>query len=73
MELLDELLPHHPELRALRESAQRLDQYYIPTRYPNGLPGGTPFEVYTRGQADETVGFAREFIARARAVIDSPL
>jgi len=23
-----------------------LDQYYIPTRYPNGLPGGVPFEAY---------------------------
>jgi HEPN domain-containing protein len=23
-------------------SAKKLDQYYIPTRYPNGLPGGIP-------------------------------
>ena len=23
-------------------SAKRLDGYYIPTRYPNGLPGGVP-------------------------------
>ena len=22
--------------------AKKLDQYYIPTRYPNGLPGGIP-------------------------------
>ena len=22
--------------------AKKLDQYYIPTRYPNGLPGGVP-------------------------------
>lgn len=24
------------------ESVKKLDQYYIPTRYPNGLPGGIP-------------------------------
>lgn len=23
-------------------SAKKLDRYYIPTRYPNGLPGGIP-------------------------------
>jgi len=23
-------------------SAKKLDRYYIPTRYPNGLPGGVP-------------------------------
>jgi len=28
-----------PALSGLAE-AGRLDQYYIPTRYPNGLPGG---------------------------------
>lgn len=26
--------------------AKRLDQYYIPTRYPNGLPGGVPSRFY---------------------------
>jgi HEPN domain-containing protein len=32
-----------------------LDQYYIPTRYPNGLPGTTPFSVYTQEQAAAAV------------------
>jgi HEPN domain-containing protein len=27
-------------------SAKKLDQYYIPTRYPNGLPGGVPPRYY---------------------------
>ncbi|MFZ1946881.1 MAG: HEPN domain-containing protein [bacterium] len=26
--------------------AKRLDDYYIPTRYPNGLPGGIPAKYY---------------------------
>ena len=25
----------------------KLDQYYVPTRYPNGLPGGVPSRFYT--------------------------
>jgi len=27
-------------------TAKRLDDYYIPTRYPNGLPGGIPAHYY---------------------------
>jgi HEPN domain-containing protein len=29
--------------------AKELDRFYIPTRYPNGLPGGSPFQTYTAG------------------------
>lgn len=33
------------------KAAKRLDDYYIPTRYPNGLPGETPSDYYD--DADE--------------------
>ena len=32
--------------------ARELDQYYIPTRYPNGLPAGVPHKFYTKENAD---------------------
>ena len=44
-----------------------LDQYYIPTRYPNGLPGGTPYEVYTRAQAESAVKVCDSVVTLARA------
>lgn len=47
------------------EKANRLDQYYIPTRYPNGLPGGVPSRFYT--DPDE----AAEASALARQVIEA--
>lgn len=28
------------------ETSKKLDQYYITTRYPNGLPGGVPSQYY---------------------------
>lgn len=34
-----------PDFKTL-EGANRLDDYYIPTRYPNGLPGGIPAQYY---------------------------
>ena len=31
--------------KGLIETAKLLDQFYIASRYPNGIPGGAPFEV----------------------------
>ncbi|MBU8914120.1 MAG: HEPN domain-containing protein [Spirochaetales bacterium] len=50
----------------LRDDLAVLDQYYIPTRYPNGLPGSTPYEVYTQAQASGAVKIAETVIAIAR-------
>ena len=50
----------------LRKELAVLDQYYIPTRYPNGLPGGTPYEVYTAEQAAAAVAVCGRVIALAR-------
>jgi HEPN domain-containing protein len=50
----------------IREGAQQLDQYYVPTRCPNGLPGGVPAEVFTRRQAEEAVAIAQRLVALAR-------
>lgn len=39
--------------------AKELDKYYLPTRYPDALPGGVPFEVYDdRDDAAEAVSGA---------------
>ena len=50
-------------MATFRESLAILDQYYVPTRYPNGLPGGIPSDVYTRTQATEAVEIARQVVA----------
>ena len=33
--------------------SKKLDQYYIPTRYPNGLPGGVPSRYYDDPEESE--------------------
>jgi HEPN domain-containing protein len=45
LELIQAVVDLDPDLADL-EKAGRLDQYYIPTRYPNGLPGGVPSRFY---------------------------
>jgi len=54
---------------ALRDLCRRLDQYYIPTRYPNGLPGGIPHEVYTRDQAQEAIASAQRVLNQVEQLL----
>ena len=51
----------------LLEACRRLDQYYIPTRYPNGIPDGIPHDVYTAVQAAEAVTSAQGVIDRVES------
>jgi len=49
-----------------------LDQYYIPTRYPNGLPGSLPYEVYTEGQAAKALESSLQVIELAQRALREP-
>lgn len=40
-ELIETLCKDDADFKKIEHTA-KLDQYYIPTRYPNGLPGGVP-------------------------------
>ena len=63
--LADRYAEHVPELANLRDDAGVLDQYYIPTRYPNGLPGGFPFMAFTEEQATNAIAAAERFLGLA--------
>ncbi len=66
VELADRLAPSVPEIAKLRERAGLLDQYYVATRYPNGLPGGVPFEAFGERQAREATEAAQAFVGVAK-------
>ena len=68
--LLTELENAHPELSEQAESLTVLDQYYIPTRYPDALPGSAPFEVYGSSQAKVAIETAALVVERAKQVIE---
>ncbi len=46
----------------LVEKGRVLDNFYVPTRYPNGHPAGAPFEHYGPLQSEEAIGYAGELI-----------
>ena len=47
MEMALDLEKEDNKFRGIRNQVKRLDRFYITTRYPNGLPGGSPFQVYS--------------------------
>lgn len=49
-------------LNAMKEKGSFLDRFYIPTRYPNGLPGGIPAESFNEKDAEEAMQAAKEII-----------
>jgi HEPN domain-containing protein len=49
-----EALPNE-DTAGLMDHAKLLDKFYIPTRYPNGLPAGIPHDYFTRKDAEDAI------------------
>ena len=55
-----------PEFKTINPS-KKLDQYYIPTRYPNGLPGGIPSRFFDDPkEAEDAMFLAKSIISLVR-------
>lgn len=53
------------------DRARILDNFYIPTRYPNGHSEGAPFEHYGKLQSEEAIRHANsilEFVSSQMAI-----
>lgn len=61
-----EQLPTAPE-PSLIEQARVLDNFYVPTRYPNGHDQGPPFEHYGPLQSEQAITHARAIVDFAAA------
>lgn len=52
------------------ERAEFLDQFYIPSRYPDALPGSLPEGLPTAGDAQKSLELARDFYQLALDVTE---
>ncbi|MDI6894447.1 MAG: HEPN domain-containing protein [Bacillota bacterium] len=62
---------HDARVAQKRQSWAILDGYYIPTRYPSGLPDSIPALVYNRKAASEAVELAADVVAVVTALLSS--
>lgn len=71
-ELVQRCAELEPDFAALREPARELDRFYIPTRYPDALPGGAPFEVFAADDSARGLEKAERIAAFVRTKIAPP-
>jgi len=57
------------DLMKLSKTGAKLDRYYIPTRYPNGLPELTPDEAYFEEDAQGALLLAQNLIDCVEKII----
>ncbi len=57
-------------VEAWLEYGALLDKFYIPTRYPNGLPDLTPGQVYRKDDAERGLNAARKLLTACKARLD---
>ena len=67
--LLDQLEEYEPEIKVLSDTARRLDQYYIPTRYANAFHSGSAMDHYTQAQANEAVRQAQSILEACKRIV----
>jgi HEPN domain-containing protein len=54
------------------QKAAALDRYYIPTRYPDGLPDLTPSESFFDTDSAQAIACARQFVEATRKWLEAP-
>ena len=54
-------------IRRAKAYLKVLDNFYVPTRYANGHPEGSPFEHYGPIQSEEAIRYAVEILAFVRS------
>lgn len=70
LELCKRVVVHAPDLSARCQEWKALDLYYIPTRYPNGIPAGIPAEAFPPGKAKEALELAEEALVTLRRLME---
>jgi HEPN domain-containing protein len=71
VQLLAEAVAIIPALESLLDDARELDLHYIPSRYPNGLPGGFPHKFYGEKPASDALKCAERIIQTILAAYEA--
>jgi len=59
------------DFESISPEAASLDKYYIPTRYPNALPGGIPSEAFDEEDTKRSIYLAERIISLVKTKMGS--
>ena len=72
LEYLKEYMKGQPfEIVKVEKAAKELDQFYMSSRYPDALPGGAPFEMFTEEQAQSALEKAQTLLSAAKVELEA--
>ena len=71
-DLLAELGPDRGVSEELSDRALELDKVYIPARYPNAHPAGSPRTRYTRAEAERLIPYAERIVQFCAGFLTAP-
>jgi len=70
VDILGECIKANAELENVRHDCLVLDQFYIPTRYPDALIGSKALGLPSRNDAQEALGMAESILKKIRSILD---
>ncbi|MFQ6089410.1 MAG: HEPN domain-containing protein [Candidatus Methanofastidiosia archaeon] len=62
LELVRGCMKFSKDFLDLVDYCRSLDRHYLPTRYPNAIPGGAPYEIYTEQDSKESITQAKKIL-----------
>ncbi|MFN0070234.1 MAG: HEPN domain-containing protein, partial [Chloroflexota bacterium] len=70
-DLLTEIRITRPVSNELLDAALELDKSYIPSRYPDAHPSGSPRRRYTRGEAERSLQHAASIVKFCEGILST--
>lgn len=71
LELIERCISYDKNFESLREPSRLLDRFYIPTRYPNGLPSGIPQNYYVGEDSQQALSSVEKILAIFKPIIQN--
>jgi HEPN domain-containing protein len=65
-ELCDDAKRFDPSFAEIERELSSLDKYYLPTRYPDALPGGIPANAFDEEDAERAISLSEKAIEFVR-------
>ncbi|MBU7029551.1 MAG: HEPN domain-containing protein [Theionarchaea archaeon] len=69
-ELARECMKFSKDFSDLITYCRYLDRHYLPARYPNAVPGGTPYEIYTKQDSEKSIIQAEEILKTVEMLLE---
>lgn len=69
--LFSDVASEFDEVKPLNEECIELDKQYIPSRYPDAFPEGSPYEYYTENDAKKCINYATLILEEVKRLMQS--